>query len=202
MYGKPTFLCSHWGWSLPGWSLPGWSLPGWSLPGGVTAGVVTAGVVTAGVVTAGGGHCRGGHCRGWSLPERVTAGVVTAGMVTAGVVTAGGGGVTAGVVTAGVVTARVVTAGVVTARVLVVFCGFLCPELRRLTLTWFSNLQVIHSPQCWEPGFNSKYTMPGSIGYRTHATACQVDVLTISLRVPLLHCCKFTYLILFVPTGM
>ena len=175
MYGKPTFLCNHWGWSLPGWSLLGGHCRGGHCRGG---------------------HCWGGHCRsgslpGWSLPGWSLPGWSLP-----------GGGVTAGVVTAGVVTARVVTAGVVTARVLVVFCGFLCPELRRLTLTWFSNLQVIHSPQCWEPGFNSKYTMPGSIGYRTHATACQVDVLTISLRVPLLHCCKFTYLILFVPTGM
>ena len=32
------------------------------------------------------------------------------------------------------------------------------------TSTWFCDSRGIHSPQCWEPGFNTKDTMPG--GYK------------------------------------
>ena len=59
---------------------------------------------------------------------------------------------------------------VVTARVLVVLSSSFTSQIETgPTLTWFSNSLGIHSPQCWEAGFNTKYTMPAITGYRTRA---------------------------------
>ena len=47
---------------------------------------------------------------------------------------------------------------------------FLCPFQIEMgqTLTWLFDSRGIHSPLCWEPGFNTNYTMPGR--YATHYT--------------------------------
>ena len=60
----------------------------------------------------------------------------------------------------------------VTARVLVILSGSFTSQTDvRLTLTWFSDSWWINSPQCWEPGFNTKHTMPVMTWYWTRATS-------------------------------
>ena len=74
----------------------------------------------------------------------------------------------------------------VTARVLVILSGSFTGQIETgPALTLFSDSWGIHSPQCWEPGFNSKYTMHTMTVYWNRTLACQADVLTTALPTPL-----------------
>ena len=55
-------------------------------------------------------------------------------------------------------------------KVIVILCGSFTSQIGTgQILMWFSDSRGIYSPQCWEPGFNTKYTTTAVTGYWTRA---------------------------------